>query len=467
MPGELRRPGTVSPALLARLAAALAEHAGLHFPPHRWPDLERAVCAAAAEIHGNDADTWLGRLHVATLSARELEAVACHAAVGETYFFRDPALFKVLQDLVLAELLRGRDAHGRRLRIWSAGCCTGEEPYSIAMLLERALTEAWRERVSVMASDINPRFLAHAERGVYGPWSFRAAPEWAMQYFTRRRDGRYQIDSRLRARVHFFALNLAQEPYPQLPGGNAAVDIIVCRNVLMYFDPRKVKETVLSLRHRLCEAGWLFVSPAEMGDVGFPGFETVVFPGMMGYRRVERMRESPGAEAASAAESMCVSVPAREAPAACSPLPVEPVQEGETAAQAARRLADGGNLAGALECCDRAIAADRLNEAHHYLRAIILRESGRAEAAAASLQRALYLDPGFVMAHFTLGHLRAAQARSQEALRHFAAAHHHASRLRPEETVAYSEGVNAGRFVQLVATVRARLASSLSARERQ
>jgi chemotaxis protein methyltransferase CheR len=460
MPAELCLPRTVPPALLARVAERLAQHAGLHFPPQRGTDLARAIAAAGAELHADDPGAWLDRLQAATLSARELDALVCHATVGETYFFRDPALFDTLRDLLLAELLRTSGEPQRPLRIWSAGCCTGEEAYSIAMWCERVLPAAWREQVSVIASDINPRSLAHAERGVYGAWSFRAAPAWVKHFFTRCRDGRFRIDSRLREQVRFFALNLAQEPYPPLPGGDGTVDIVICRNVLMYFEPRKAKEAVLRLRQRLGEGGWLFVSPAEMSNATFPGFETVAFAGALGYRRTERVRKPANAGAASASPSMVLPVRAAQEPEAGQPTPRARAQESESAAQAARRLADEGKLGAALECCDRAIAADRLNEALHYMRAVILRERGESEAAAAALQRALYLDPEFIMAHFTLGHLRVVQSRMQEALRHFAAAYGYAARLRPEQSIAYSEGVNAAHFMQLVGSVRISLAGS-------
>ncbi len=467
MPADVWLPPSLTPEMLAQVAARLAQHAGLHFPAQRWPDLERAIAAAGAELHVDDPGAWLAGLQAEKLSARELEALVCHATIGETYFFRDPALFEILRNLVLAELLRTHGKADRRVRIWSAGCCTGEEAYSIAMLFERVLPVAWRKRVSVIASDINPRFLAHAERGVYGAWSFRAAPAWVMHCFTRCRDGRFQIDSRLRERVRFFAHNLAQGSPPRLPGEDGAVDIIVCRNVLMYFEPRKAKEAVLRLRHCLCDGGWLFVSPAEMSNATAPGFETVVLAGSLGYRRVEHIPDQPSITgAAGAIGSTSAPVPVRQVQTAVRPVPRGRAQETETAAQAARRLADEGNLGAALECCDRAIAADRLNEAHHYMRAVILRERGETEAAAAALKSALYLDPEFIMAHFTLGNLCVAQVRIQEALRHFAAAHGYASRLRPEESVAYAEGVNARHFLQLVTAVRTNLASSVVGEER-
>jgi chemotaxis protein methyltransferase CheR len=237
------------------------------------------------------------------------------------------------------------------------------------------------------------------------------------------------------------------------------VDIIVCRNVLMYFEPRKAKESALRLRNRLGEGGWLFVSPAEMSNAAFPGFETVTFAGALGYRRSGRARKSPSTDAVCASGSLWTPVPVPQQPTAVRAAPLASAQETETAAQAARRLADEGNLAAALECCDRAIADDRLNEAHHYMRAVILRERGETEAAAAAAQCALDLDPEFIMAHFTLAHLRVVQARIREALRHFAAAHDYASRLRPDEAIAYSEGITAARFMRVVASLRNRLAS--------
>lgn len=458
MPSEACLPRTLPAALLARVAERLAEHAGLQFSSRRWPDLARAINAAGAELQISNHRAWLERLQTERLSARELEALVCHATVGETYFFRDPALFDALRDLVLAELLRTHDEPNRRLRIWSAGCCTGEEAYSIAMLLERAVPLAWRERVSVIASDINPRFLAHAERGIYGAWSFRAAPAWATHFFTRCRDGRLRIDSRLRERVRFFALNLAQEPYPQLPGGDGRVDIVVCRNVLMYFEPRKAREVVVRLSQRLSEGGWLFVSPTEMSATAFPGFELVKLAGALGYRRTARVPRPGRADAARISPSEAPPMMSRSEPVAGQLVVRASAQATETVAQAARRLADEGELRAALECCDRAIADDRLNEAHHYMRALILRECGETEAAAAALQCVLYLDPEFIMAHFALAHLRVLQSRMQEAARHFAAAETYASRLPPEQSIAYSEGVNAGRFVQAVSSIRTSLA---------
>src|SRR5690606_35039610 len=117
----------------------------------------------------------VGELLSAPVERRHLEALAAHVTIGETYFFREPRTLDAFETGLLLPLIEERRRTGRHLRIWSAGCATGEEPYSIAMLLSRLIPdlEAWQ--ITILATDINSRFLAKAERGAYGKWSFRGA----------------------------------------------------------------------------------------------------------------------------------------------------------------------------------------------------------------------------------------------------------------------------------------------------
>ena len=248
--------------LLAQVAGMLAERTGLHFPEDRWADLERGVGAACADLGFPDAAACLRWLAAAPRPARDLEALVCHLTVGETYFFRDPPIFEAFETQVLPALLRERPGEDWRLRIWSAGCCTGEEPYTIAMLLDRALPPGRRHNVTILATDINVRYLRKAERGVYGEWALRATPERMRQrHFRLRSDGRHEVRDDIRAMVSFSYLNLAQDPFPSLAGNTGAMDVIFCRNVLMYFSPERVRAVAGKLRRSLLDGGWLFVSP--------------------------------------------------------------------------------------------------------------------------------------------------------------------------------------------------------------
>src|SRR5271168_4491093 len=126
---------------LSQLSDLVARHLGLHFPPDRWLDLERGVCAAAQQ-HGQhdkhglpDLDRYLQELLLPAVTQKHLEALASHLTVGETYFFREPRSLEVFEQQIVPELIRTRT--DKQIKIWSAACATGEEPYSIAIMLNR------------------------------------------------------------------------------------------------------------------------------------------------------------------------------------------------------------------------------------------------------------------------------------------------------------------------------------------
>jgi len=453
--------------LLSGLTEFIAERTGLHFPRERWRDLERALGPAARELGFADAEACSHWLLSEAPTQGQIEVLASHLTVGETYFFRDRGSFEALEERVLPELLRLRGAE-RRLRVWSAGCCTGEEPYSIALLLDRLIPDYGDWSITLLATDINPRFLRKAAEGVYGEWSFRDAPAWIRRHFERRKDRRFELKPRIRARVTFSCLNLADDAYPSLATNTNAMDVILCRNVLMYFTPERAARVVENLRRALVEGGWLIVSPTEISHTLFSSFAAVEIPGAVLYRKL-----AGAAPRVLAAERPApILAPARdevprhfaaaltvheELPAQARPSEPEPSEAGESAmlSRAARDCADQGKLAEALAWCEKAVAADKLDPALHYLLATILQEQGEAEAAADALRRALYLDPEFALAHFALGNLRLAQGRRPEAQRHFANALA-LLRARPHgEILPQSEGLTAGRLAEIVASVLA------------
>ena len=191
-------------ALLARLSEFLESQIGLHFPRERWRDLERGIAAASRESGYAEAEAFVRWLLSAPLTRTQIEGLASHLTVGETYFFREKRSFDILEQHILPELLRTRAQTDKRLRIWSAGCCSGEEPYSIAMLLDRLIPDLEKWNLTILATDINPGFLRKAARGVYGAWSFRDTPAWIRErFFISRQDGRFEIQPRMRRMVSF------------------------------------------------------------------------------------------------------------------------------------------------------------------------------------------------------------------------------------------------------------------------
>ena len=132
--------------------------------------------------------------------------------MGETYFFREQRALEVLTTQILPSLMQDPQHGERHIRIWSAACCTGEEPYSIAITLATTMLMFPDWQVSIIGTDINPRFLQRASRGVYTEWSFRNTPAWIKErYFQCTADNQFALCPEIKQMVTFFPLNLAEE----------------------------------------------------------------------------------------------------------------------------------------------------------------------------------------------------------------------------------------------------------------
>jgi chemotaxis protein methyltransferase CheR len=429
---------------------------GLHFPPERWADLARGIAAAAPDFNFSDRDSCAHWLLSAPLTRHMNEVLASHLSVGETYFFREKRSLEILGEQVLAQLLQSRRQNERRLRIWSAGCSTGEEAYTLAILLDRLIPDRKEWNITILATDFNPIFLRKAAQGVYGEWSFRDAPDWLRErYFTRCSDGRFEIHPRIRKMVTFSYLNLVDDVDPSLSNNTSAMDVIFCRNVLMYFTAQRAKQVAGNFYRALLHGGWLIVSPTEASHRLFSSFTPVEFPGAVLYRKMAGAGSQPIVSAhpvpllfeeAETARPVLPAVPTEAAPAH---LP----DEREASSRLARNCANQGRLSEALAWCEQAIAADKLNPAHQYLLATILQEQGRHDTAIQALMRALYLDPDFVLAHFSLGNLHQSQGRYRQAQRYFRNVLELLRKHPPDETLPEADGLTAGRLVEIVTSL--------------
>jgi chemotaxis protein methyltransferase CheR len=435
-----------------RLRELVAEKTGLHFPPERQADLRRRLADLAQEFDLSDTAACIDWLLEKPLTKAQLQALASHLTIGETYFFRDSRTFEVLADSVLPELIRNRRKAGRYLRLWSAACCTGEEPYSLAILLRRLIPDLNDWRVTILATDINPKFLRKAAAGIYGDWSFRQSPPWLRDlYFRFAGRGRYEIAPEIRKLVTFSWVNLVDD-YAAVAAGCGAMDMILCRNVLMYFTPPQAVKAVKSLRDALSDGGWLAVSPCEASQTLFARFTPATFPGAILYRKV-----------GSESSPTLPEIPARWG----EPAPVstpEPAREETTQplvsaidapsfSSNARALADQGDLPGALVCCDRWIDSDKLNAEAHYLRAAILQERGDHAEARVSLQRAIYLRPDWPLAHFALGNAARALGDSTEADKHFTNTSRLLRSYEPNHALTDSDGLTAARLTEIISSL--------------
>lgn len=437
--------------LLRAVSESVESQLGLHFPPERWADLDRGLRGAAPELGFESVEKCASALVRARLTRPQVDSLATHLTIGETYFFRDAPTFELLPMLV-----EQRRSRGKRLRIWSAGCCTGEEPYSIAIALRRAIPDLDEWQIAILATDINPGFLNKAAAGVYGPWSFRGVPEDVRNaWFQRTEDGRFEVLPVIRKMVTFDYLNLVEDVYPSLANITNAMDIIFCRNVLMYFSPAQLRKVVTSFHGALVEGGELIVSATEAAQDLFGEFKPGGIPGIALYRKIT----SPPSPLLLI-EKPPVPLPMRlpEPPQRAVKKKTQRLSIRRDHAADARRLANEGKLGEALAACDRALKEDRLVAAHHYLRGIILLEQNASGAAVEALQRALFLDHDFVLAHFTLGHLRLRQGRKADATRAFSNARSLLRTCAPETVLPESDGITAGRLLAILTSTEEALA---------
>ncbi|KKL14911.1 hypothetical protein LCGC14_2510940, partial [marine sediment metagenome] len=219
--------------------------------------------AAAEESGAVDVDSYVQRLTTTLDTRGQIEGLARHLTVGETYFFRDEQLFEALRRQVLSPLIDRRRRTGRFLRIWSAGCSTGEEPYSIAMVLSEYTEQVGAFYFSILATDLSTRVLEQGKNGIYDEEKVEPVPlAMKKKYLLKSKDRSkvlVRISPRLRGLVTFKRLNFMDEHYSI----SDVIDIIFLRNVIIYFD----KQTQSGIINRLCKhlrsGGYLFIGHSE------------------------------------------------------------------------------------------------------------------------------------------------------------------------------------------------------------
>lgn len=298
-------PHTLPDALLAELSTILAARAGWHFPPERWPELERRIHAVAQDLDFADTPACIHWLTTSTLTPQQVEVLADHFTVGETYFFRENQALDVFTEQILPPLVQARQQSTRSLRIWSAACCTGEEPYSLAILLSSRIPNIQDWQVTIVGTDINPRFLQKANAGVYSEWSFRTTPlHLRERYFQRTENGNFAILPEIRRMVRFSQLNLAEGTYPSFVNNTNDMDVIFCRNVFIYFSPDRIDSAVANFHRTLVDGGWFIVSPSETAYLSPSLFEPYSFPGTIVHQKKSAFPHLPLSSAGISAPSL-------------------------------------------------------------------------------------------------------------------------------------------------------------------
>lgn len=436
-----------------RFTALLAERLGLH--PEGLPQgqLTAVLAARLAACGCADLHAYQALLQDPQRANAELAALAAEFAVGETYFFRGLEHWQALFQQVLPTLLA--QTAGRRLRLLSAGCASGEEPYTAALLLRE-----WRpdllDAVEIVGLDASAPLLAKARRGEYTAWSLRSTSAAIKTKYFRQTGSRFELAEDVRRSVRFEHRNLLRDDPLFWHAG--AFDVILCRNVFIYFTPSAMAVTVARFSNALAAGGYLFLGHAETlrgvsrdyhlrdHDDAFyyqrcaPGETVEPDPLFELWRDARRETETASVEDdpqpfddGSAVDDSWFEVSQRVAARVAaiadrrphhSPgaLPPRTPEDRDTLLAQIVVLVEHGDIDGAETRCRRLLALDEFDAAAHYLLALCSERAGNDTDAEVRLQAALYLDARFALAHLQLGRLQRRCNRPAAAERHFRAA---------------------------------------------
>ncbi len=427
---------------IERFRAVLAARLGLAFEEDRVQPLAELLERRA----GKAVASYLERL---SNDDDELAAIAPEVTVGETYFFRHSEQLRAFIEHAVPE--RARTRPGAPLAILSAGCASGEEPYTLAMLL---MSERPELAATIRAVDVSRVALGRARRARYSPWALRETPPELRKRYFRHAGTEHELDGAVRRMVRFEERNLAADDRELFAEG--VFDVVFCRNVLMYFEETRARAVVERLTRSLTSGGFLFLGHAETLRGLSQDFHLCHTHGAFYYQRRDRSEERrPPASRAPARDSdphpavalgndeswvdairraservAMLAAPTASAPGAearRSPAPLARALERlalERFAEAleslrdlpsgaeedpdvlllrAALLAHSGAPAAAEATCRALLAIDELNAGAHYVLALCREAAGDVRAAMAEDRAAAYLDPGFAMPRMHLG----------------------------------------------------------------
>jgi chemotaxis protein methyltransferase CheR len=381
----------------------------------------------------------------------ELAELARELTVPETYFFRNIDQFRALAECVIPERMKKRSAE-RKLRVLSAGCASGEEAYTIAILIRDLVEPGWN--ASIVAADLNPSVLQKARKGQFSPWSLRETPLPVQERWFRKEGPDVVLDDEIKSMVHFEQHNLAEDDGTLWE--KSAYDVIFCRNVMMYFAPTSAGALIGRITRSLASTGFLFLGHAETLRGISDDFQLCHTHGTFYYRRrsddgcdvpleiPSLLRNRPVVEQAdtwievirSASERIQVLASSTRSSGSGSRSMDPPDTPKVSVVDAIERLKDeqfiealeileslsrhegddpqimlvqaaaavqAGLLDMAEGACRRLLQVEAFAAASHYAMALCREAAGDVEAALEHDDRAIVLDPGFAMPHLHRG----------------------------------------------------------------
>jgi chemotaxis protein methyltransferase CheR len=402
---------------LKRIRDLIATHVGLLVREQDDVLLRKVVSERVQALNLSGAEQYCQFLGSDADIRHEREALTLLLSVGETYFFRDREQHVLLRDIILPELLERRKAE-RTLRIWCAACSSGEEAYSLAILLDELMADQSSWNIFILGTDINQDFIERARQGTYTEWSFRGMSDERRQRYFHPHKNSWALDDSIRNRVTFRTGDLVTDKFPDYASDLYGMDLILCRNMFIYMTDQMVFRIADKFAETLTEGGILITGHGELHAHHLGKLRTRVFPVSIVYQKVSvpfcLPTPSPLAEKPHPIlkNPAALSPAIRKSPAAAT-LPVP-----QAAAEICQKMtgseihqawqyANQGQQDKAAKSCGELIEKNPLAAAPHYLLALLAHERGEFIDAKILLKKVIYLDPSFIAAYLDLGDLYA------------------------------------------------------------
>ncbi|MDM8553255.1 CheR family methyltransferase [Desulfococcaceae bacterium HSG7] len=375
---------------------------------------------------------------------------------AETFFFRDKGQFRLLREHIFPQIIE-KHRHDRTLRLWSAGCSTGEELYSLAILINESLPDWRRWNIFLLGTDINSSAIEKAKRGVYGDWSFRMVdPDIQKRYF-KYKSG-WVTDRRIREMATFRTGNLRLDRFPDPISQICDIDLILCRNVFIYFTSEAIAAVVEKFCATLADGGFLMTGHNELHGHSFNNLKTLSFQASTIYQRIHAKRtenrasfQEPVSAQPTKFELSDTTPPAspnnRFTPHVIGEIVPDDAADTENEIEAlylkARSYANSGNLSQAISCCREIMTMKDFDINACYLLAYIMQEKGKPEAAKKYLKRIIYFNPAYTAAYVELASLYESEHDFKRAKKMWSAALDILSQVSSDDLIAPYDQVRA------------------------
>ncbi len=276
---------TIPQAVLDKLKAAIAERFGIYIRPQDDAPFCKKIHSRVQELKLSTYESYCDLLTSASdLSQSEWRELIRQITISETYFMRDKGHIHLLQNSILPELIKAQQST-KTLRIWSAGCSTGGEAYSIAILLQELIPDIQNWRLRIIGSDLNPEVVQKARQAVYSEWSLRSLTSKQKSLYFTPQGSLWRLNESLCKMVTFYSNNLVDDDFSQNSSDFINFDLILCRNVFIYFEPQAIKKVLHRFHIALKTNCYLMTGHMELHGQKLDGFKVNVFPDAVVYQK--------------------------------------------------------------------------------------------------------------------------------------------------------------------------------------